>query len=95
MSSCTVSGTPTHDCSYGNERECDEDGCCIWTIGCAPVACNTLSNPDECVGCNTCPGIWYVTDHRTLPWIVNVSSYVRCASGGYFRCASGKYVKII
>jgi len=86
MSSCTVSGTPTHDCSYGNERECDEDDCCRWTIGCTPEACNTLSNPDLCEGCNTCDNLWTITDARgNTPWSITANGGIEVNAGGSIR----------
>ena len=110
MSSCSASitGTNTHNCDqYGladDKPSCYADPCCKITVygppenwDCLVQLCThaDITNPDMCAGCVTCPGIWTITDARTLPWVVNVSTYVRCASGGYFRCSSGKYVKII
>ena len=67
MSQCrygSITGTNTYaGCDVLDVAHCNSDtgpwgySCCRWnvpTLECRQKICNTLSNPDECPGCNRC-----------------------------------------
>jgi len=90
---CTVSGTNNVDCSKRyTSLTCGADNCCYWiNPNCFKSACNTLSNPDVCTGCNTCDNLWTITNARgNTPWNITANGGIEVNAGGSIRVSPGK-----
>ncbi len=54
-----------------------------------------MSNPDECVGCDTCDDDWSIDDDRsTTPWDITVAGDLLLESGGAMIIQSPRTVTV-